>query len=151
MPASVEEEKPKPDRTGSNIVAHLLDHVATWKVSHSWFSSFYYLSAGMSIAWLISWLVFPRFVDTLLSSIIHPQKGSMSIQQVKVAWLMIFAQGVRRLYECRSLQSASNSTKSSMWIGHWLLGLLFYTATNMAIWIEGVREYTISTIEKPSD
>lgn len=144
MPASVEEEKQRPGKTATNIIAHLLDHVATWQVSHSWFSSFYYLSGGLSIAWLISWLVFPRSGDTAF--IMHPRKGSMSVQQVEVAWLMMFAQGMRRLYECRSLQSASSSTKSIMWIGHWLLGLLFYTATSMAIWIEGVREYIPSDI-----
>ena len=67
----------------------------------------------------------------------------MRFEQVKIAWLMLLVQGGRRLYECLSLSkedifSVENTSTSKMWGGHWLLGLAFYAATSVAIWVEGV-------------
>ena len=50
-----------------------------------------------------------------------------------MAWLLMLIQGVRRLSESYLYRSHS---ASKMWIGHYLLGLLFYLTINIAVWIE---------------
>jgi 3-oxo-5-alpha-steroid 4-dehydrogenase 3 len=55
----------------------------------------------------------------------------------------MLAQSLRRLYE--SYAYAKPST-SSMWIGHWLMGLGFYFLINIAIWIEPVPGFDSPTI-----
>ncbi|KAK4996194.1 hypothetical protein LTR66_004139 [Elasticomyces elasticus] len=47
----------------------------------------------------------------------------------------MLAQGSRRLYECIVLSKPSSS---QMWVGHWLLGILFYLAINIATFMEGI-------------
>jgi 3-oxo-5-alpha-steroid 4-dehydrogenase 3 len=59
----------------------------------------------------------------------------MAFEQVALTWLLMLVQGSRRLYECLVLSTPS---QSKMWIGHWALGILFYVATSVAIWIEGI-------------
>jgi 3-oxo-5-alpha-steroid 4-dehydrogenase 3 len=59
----------------------------------------------------------------------------MKIDQLVVLWLVMLIQGSRRLYEAFAYAKPSRST---MWIGHWLMGLGFYLFINIAIWIEGV-------------
>lgn len=44
--------------------------------------------------------------------------------------------GVRRLLE--SMKTTSTLSKSSMFIAHWFLGILFYLAMGVAVWIEGI-------------
>lgn len=43
-------------------------------------------------------------------------------------------QGARRLYECKAFAKPS---ASRMWFVHWLVGLAFYLAVSVALWIEG--------------
>lgn len=62
----------------------------------------------------------------------------MRFDQVVVTWLLMFAQGSRRLYECLAISSPSTS---KMWFGHWALGLLFYIGTGLAVWIEGAGKW----------
>jgi 3-oxo-5-alpha-steroid 4-dehydrogenase 3 / polyprenol reductase len=67
----------------------------------------------------------------------------MTFEQVKITWIMLLVQGCRRLYESLSLSkedifSVENTSTSKMWGGHWVLGLAFYAATSVAIWIEGI-------------
>lgn len=64
----------------------------------------------------------------------------MRFEQVLVTWLLMFAQGSRRLYECLALSAPS---KSKMWFGHWSLGLLFYIGTGLAVWVEGACMWSI--------
>lgn len=58
----------------------------------------------------------------------------MSVSQVMVCWALMMVQGVRRLRECLVFSKPSSSR---MWFVHWLLGIAFYLATGIAIWIEG--------------
>ena len=58
----------------------------------------------------------------------------MSLYQVILTWSMMSIQGCRRLYE--SLVFGKQSS-SRMWIGHWAMGILFYLAMSVAVWIEG--------------
>ncbi|SMR51890.1 unnamed protein product [Zymoseptoria tritici ST99CH_3D1] len=111
----------------------LLDIAAKICVPHSWFTSFYAVSVSLSLFWA-SEVVFqgPAF-RTVAQHLAHRQ-CTMSFEQVAVIWLMMFIQGSRRLYECLVLSAPS---KSKMWIGHWALGILFYVATSVAVWVEG--------------
>ncbi|KAK4554862.1 hypothetical protein LTR86_008010 [Recurvomyces mirabilis] len=59
----------------------------------------------------------------------------MTYRQIILTWLLLLLQGSRRLYE--SLEF-SRPSKSRMWIGHWMIGIGFYMATSIAIWIEGI-------------
>ena len=58
-----------------------------------------------------------------------------------MVWLLMLLQGVRRLAESLFYVSAGGS---SMWVGHWILGLLFYLTINLAVWIELERDETVS-------
>ncbi|KAI4236730.1 MAG: hypothetical protein L6R40_006074 [Gallowayella cf. fulva] len=67
---------------------------------------------------------------------------------------MMAVQGVRRLAE--SIMSGKSST-SKMWFVHWVLGIAFYLAVNVAVWVEGAESLQHSpspwrdiTIEAPS-
>lgn len=71
----------------------------------------------------------------------------MTLEQVQVAWALMLAHGLRRLYECISLQKQSFS---SMWAGQYVLGLLFYFVTSIAIWIEGIRTTTLPSLTLPT-
>jgi 3-oxo-5-alpha-steroid 4-dehydrogenase 3 len=55
--------------------------------------------------------------------------------QVSIAWFALLLLSIRRYLECRE---AAKST-SRMFFGHWIMGLLFYVVTSVAIWIEGDR------------
>ena len=60
----------------------------------------------------------------------------MSLDQVILVWLLMTMQGCRRLYESLALGRPS---QSKMWFGHWFLGIGFYMAVSMAVWVEGIR------------
>jgi len=65
------------------------------------------------------------------------QRSSMTFSQLQTTWAMMFIQSGRRLYECLALPSSSSS---SMFVGHWIVGMLFYATTSVAIWVEGIRK-----------
>ncbi|KAF9690963.1 hypothetical protein EKO04_011011 [Ascochyta lentis] len=97
------------------ISTQLLDYAAAIQVPHNYFTHFYLLSVACSLfwaCWLQLWSANP---------------------QLQIVWALMLLQGVRRMLESSVYTSAS---KSSMWLAHWLLGLLFYLTINIAIWIE---------------
>ncbi|KAF2503332.1 hypothetical protein BU16DRAFT_521914 [Lophium mytilinum] len=59
----------------------------------------------------------------------------MTLPQIWMVWALMLLQGVRRLLECLT----SSRSTSTMWIGHYVLGLLFYLTVNISIWIEGAQ------------
>lgn len=71
----------------------------------------------------------------------------MSKDQVYMVWLLMLAQGVRRLYESLFIMRPSTS---SMWILHWALGLTFYAAMGIAVFVEGIRECFALTLTLPT-
>jgi 3-oxo-5-alpha-steroid 4-dehydrogenase 3 len=95
----------------------LLDYAASIQVPHNYFTHFYLLSLTSSLFW---------------GSRLSLWRATTS-PQVRIAWGLMLLQGVRRLLEAYAYTSNS---KSKMWFAHWLLGLLFYLFTNIAIWIE---------------
>lgn len=66
-------------------------------------------------------------------------RRAMPMERIILTWILMSAQGVRRLLESITLAKPSTS---KMWFVHWLLGILFYIAINVAVWIEGAgRSY----------
>jgi 3-oxo-5-alpha-steroid 4-dehydrogenase 3 len=59
---------------------------------------------------------------------------SMSLTQLLICWILLAIQGSRRLWESITFAKPSSS---KMGFAHWLLGLGFYLAAGIAIWIEG--------------
>lgn len=146
--AKVEEQQKK------SIPERILDEIADWKVPHDYFWSFYFESVSLSPFWAGEVLYLHGPIWGLVRDYTRPlaYTNSMTFEQVKITWLMLLAQGCRRLYESLSLSkedifSVENDSASQMWGGHWLLGLGFYAATSVAIWIEGipaVADHTLS-------
>ncbi|EME87391.1 uncharacterized protein MYCFIDRAFT_28109 [Pseudocercospora fijiensis CIRAD86] len=128
------QEKGKEDANQHDVLSTVLDYAATITVPHSWFASFYAVSVACSLYWL-SELPFGRPAFRTIASWASLQQPSMTTSQVQVIWLMMFLQGSRRLYESIALAKPS---QSSMWVGHWALGILFYICTSIAVWIEGI-------------
>lgn len=65
----------------------------------------------------------------------------MSADQTIVAWALMSVQGTRRLLESMTTRTLS---KSNMFIAHWLLGIVFYLAMGVAVWIEGLGMRTLA-------
>lgn len=113
-----------------SVGIQILDYMATFDVPHSWFTHFYVVSVACSI---------------LCLCIFH-YGGYIPSQDQYLPLLtsvLMLIQGSRRLLECLFLTKPS---ASRMWIGHYLIGLLFYLFTNISIWIEHINP---SDVTKP--
>jgi len=62
----------------------------------------------------------------------------MRMEHVLILWTLMVMQEGRRLWESFKFAKVS---KSTMWIGHYLMGHGFYMLINIAIWIEIVRMF----------
>ena len=123
-------------QTAKDSSPWIVRYIANIKVPHSWFTSFYALSVSLSIIWGTQLLTKGPLFRALASQ--SSSSGpSMSLPQIIATWTMMFVQGSRRLYECLAIAKPSSS---QMWIGHWLVGVLFYSCVNIAVWLEGASE-----------
>lgn len=113
----------------------LFDFLATLQVPHSWFMSFYSISLASSVLWAFQLLMHGPLYQKIADRTQH-QHSSMSLNRIALCWALMALQGTRRLWECLVLTKPSQST---MWIFHWLVGVLFYVATGVSIWIHGVQ------------
>ena len=118
----------------SSSITAFLDFVVTFQVPHSWFTSFYLVSITSSLIWLQQLITLGPLYQTITKDP-PEQLTSMSLDQVALCWSLMAIQGTRRLLECFSFNTPS---KSKMWVFHWVVGVLFYIATGIAIWIEGI-------------
>ncbi|KAK0933417.1 hypothetical protein LTR29_014986 [Friedmanniomyces endolithicus] len=136
-PSSAEKEKAAvmKSQSKSTLVA-VLDRLADITVPHSWFTSFYVFCVAWSLVWASQLLTQGPLFRLVAAYATADRARTMTARQVAVAWAMLLVQGSRRLYE--SLEFARPS-KSRMWFVHWVLGIAFYTATGMAVWVEGIR------------
>jgi 3-oxo-5-alpha-steroid 4-dehydrogenase 3 / polyprenol reductase len=110
-----------------------LDYLASMKVPHSWFKHFYMLSVVSSMLWLQQLYTRGPMLQHVMG-VTSTDRPSMSFNQLVLCCLLLIIQGSRRLYESTVLTKPS---MSQMWVGHYLLGLLYYAAMGVAIWIEG--------------
>ncbi|KAF7592577.1 hypothetical protein BBP40_012737 [Aspergillus hancockii] len=135
--ATVESDATPSEPSSSSPITRLLDYLASLKVPHNYFTQFYIVSVLSSVFWLIQLLCHgPAFqaIATRIHSE-HLQK-SMSIHQVMLCWILMLVQGVRRLHECFAFSKPSSS---QMWFAHWLVGIAFYLAITVTLWIEGAE------------
>lgn len=113
----------------------MLNYLATWQVPHSYFIQFYIASVLSSVFWGIQLFSRGGVFQAIASRVSEEHRlDSMSLSQVMICWLLLAMQGSRRLWECVIFSKPSTS---KMWFVHWVLGLGFYLAAAVAIWIEG--------------
>ncbi|KAJ5208787.1 hypothetical protein N7449_003166 [Penicillium cf. viridicatum] len=111
-----------------------LDYLATWQVPHSYFTHFYVASVLSSAFWIAQLLSRGVVFQGIASRVSEDhQRHSMSLTQLVICCVLLAIQGFRRLWECFVFSKPSSS---QMWFMHWLLGLGFYLAAGVAIWIE---------------
>jgi 3-oxo-5-alpha-steroid 4-dehydrogenase 3 len=110
----------------------LLDRLADIKVPHHWFTHFYIISVLSSLFWAHQ-LITQGPAYSLLARHAPSTKPDPSMRTVS-CWLLLLLQSLRRLIE--SLRQPAGS--SSMWIGHYFIGMAFYLFINIAIWIEAL-------------
>ncbi|KAF7576358.1 3-oxo-5-alpha-steroid 4-dehydrogenase [Pyrenophora tritici-repentis] len=99
-----------------------LDYAAALQVPHNYFTHFYLTSVTCSLFWAV-W---------------HPLWQAQALQQA--VWALLLLQGVRRMLESFAYMSSSKSTMS---VAHWFMGLVFYLSINMAIWVETPANHVI--------
>lgn len=131
-------------RTGqeNGTVSSLLDYASTFTVPHSFFAHFYILSVLSSLFWghqILTNGYFFRLLGSWMDARAYPR---MVREQVVVAWALMLIQGSRRLYETMMFRTGS---KSQMWFAHWVLGLAFYSAMGISVWVEGIRNASPSS------
>ncbi|KAJ5112829.1 hypothetical protein N7532_000874 [Penicillium argentinense] len=113
----------------------LLDYLATWQVPHSYFTQFYIASVASSVFWAAQLLCHGSLFQAIATRVNEEhRRQTMSLTQVLICWILLTLQGARRLWESYCFAKPSTS---KMWFAHWLLGLAFYLAAGIAIWIEG--------------
>lgn len=115
-------------------LSSLLNRLAVIQVSHSRFKDFYLTSVFCSICWLMQQLFDGRplqHVQQMSTTKLH-DKSTPAIKTV-LSLLLVTTQGLRRLHESVNINRHSNS---KMWIGHYVLGLLFYISINIAVIVE---------------
>ena len=129
------------DNTSKGTFITVLDALSTIKVPHSWFTHFYIVSVASSVFWGVQIFIRGPFLRALHSGAEYStSRNTMSVDQVVVTWALMVVQGVRRLLESFSVAKTSSS---NMFVAHWLLGIAFYLAVGISIWIEGIG--TLST------
>lgn len=130
-------------RSSGMSVGGILDHIATYRVPHSYFTHFYVVSVLSSMFWCAQILTKGRTFTGIASyALTTSNVPSMSVERVALTWSLMTLQGTRRLYECVALTKPS---EAKMWVGHWLIGIGFYIAMGAAVWVEGIRESTINS------
>ena len=119
----------------THSIERFLDHLATYSVPHSWFLHFYAFSVALSFFWAYQITTQSSFFVTL-ANWTHDGNSHMTSEQTVIAWWCLLIQGCRRLVEC--IQGPKSTSR--MWIVHWFIGMTYYAAANIAIWIEGSSE-----------
>jgi len=135
----------KTSPTTTTGASGLLDRLAALTVPHALFSHFYVCGVALSLFWMAQMVTrgpWYRCVAGLASGGGGGgagQQGAMAIEQVVLAWACFLAQVARRLYECLYVQRSGGGggRASRMWVAHYLVGLLFYAAMAVAVWVEG--------------
>ncbi|KAL1797661.1 hypothetical protein ACET3X_004267 [Alternaria dauci] len=112
---SRKKELPAQQQQPQQALTLALDYAASLQVPHNYFTHFYITSVLCSLFAACRLRVW--------------EAGG----QQQIVWALLLLQGLRRMLESYAYTSTS---KSRMWFAHWILGLLFYTTINMAIWVE---------------
>jgi 3-oxo-5-alpha-steroid 4-dehydrogenase 3 len=116
----------------------ILESVMGIQVPHSWFIHFYIASVASSIFWAYQVLTKGSIYSYLTSQMFTMEGTSMTINQVVITWALWTLQGSRRLFECIILNKPSDA---KMPVPTWAIGIIFYLAMGISVWIEGIRKY----------
>jgi len=104
-------------------------------VPHAYFVHFYAVSVVSSLFWGLQIFMKGAALKALSQNVLDGESAwTMSREQVSLVWCLMAVQGIRRLYESITLLKQSAST---MPIAHYVVGMLYYLAVGIAIWIEG--------------
>ena len=118
------------------IVSGSLDALATFQVPHGFFLHFYIASVLSSGFWAVQLLTHGNAFRTIAQHTnLMSLENCMSINQIVLASALMTVQGFRRLLETIMF---TRSSSSHMWFAHWLLGITFYLAFGVALWVEGM-------------
>ena len=121
--------------TQKSVIVKALDALAAAIVPHTWFTHFYAVSVSLSVFWAVQLLLNGRVLHYVMSK--SPNvTGGMTQDQVVLMWILMTTQGARRLYETAMWQKP---TQSTMPVGHYMLGIAYYIAMSITIWVEGIR------------
>ena len=114
----------------------LLDGLASSQVQHSSFKHFYLLSILCSAFWLLQETQeSTRAIDYVHSAAsAHYPSTYTPVAKSFLCLFLLLAQALRRYDECTNTNNAPST--STMWVGQYYLGLLFYITTNVAIIVE---------------
>ena len=113
-------------RGASQSSQSTLQRLSNITVPKAWFWYFYLLSVSLSIFCGIQFFV---CTDTSLLPCIRNING-----RTFFVWGMMLVQGTRRLYESLFIQKFSSAR---MWIGHYIVGCVFYAMMSVAVLAEG--------------
>jgi hypothetical protein len=131
----------------------LLDRLGSVNVTHGLFWHFYALSVALSAFWAARFLT----LSSLWTGTAAPgrwpyedglDRSGMNMHQVILLWALLSVQGGRRLYECFAF---TRSSRSTMWIGHYVWGLLYYSVMSVAVWVEGRGLQPASLVLSPRE
>ena len=131
--------KQQPQTTASPALAKLKAILAKLtdctQVPHSWFRSFYVVSVGWTVFWLLQFLSKGKVMERIAMAQTSASGGKgMGLGQTYIVSALMAGQGARRLYESYYVAKMG---KSPMWFVHWALGLAYYTAMGLSVWVEG--------------
>ena len=141
-PASAQSKRRdrKEDRTQNDSTAghllKLLDKIRSIQVPHGSFEHFYIVSLLSSLLWICQILSRGSLLQTLCQAakLENGSKEDMSMDQIVLSWSFLLLQGMRRLFESYLI---TNFSASRIWFVQWYLGIAFYVAIGIAVWIEG--------------
>lgn len=115
----------------------MLDYATTLQLSHSYFVSFYILSATLCIFWILDLLCDGPFRPMLSSpATLSAWATSPPLWKPTLSLSLLLVHSLRRVYE--SLYVSVSNPKSTMWVGHCAIGLAFFSVVSTAI----VAEYS---------
>lgn len=115
------------------------------QVPHSWFVHFYMVSVSWSIFW--GWQYITK--GSIMRAMAKMQHGSamenhapeVDLTATLVTCLLMSSQGARRLFECLFVSKPGSSPMSAF---HWALGVAYYTAVGIMVWVHGSGSSRVS-------
>ncbi|KAK0737029.1 hypothetical protein B0T21DRAFT_410499 [Apiosordaria backusii] len=132
-----------PDKDKKNALLSFLSTLTKYtQVPHSWFAFFYIASLSCSFFWAGQYLLHGQALRFIAQKEEEARyhggngtRGTMDLVQVAAGWSMMALQALRRTYE--HVFVVRPSPKSTMWVVHWVLGVGFYVAMSVGVWVEG--------------
>ncbi|KAL6908828.1 3-oxo-5-alpha-steroid 4-dehydrogenase domain-containing protein [Trichoderma evansii] len=108
------------------------------QVPHSWFIHFYIVSVSWSIFWGWQYIskgsIMRAMAKTQHRFAMENHAPEVDLTATLVTCLLMSTQGARRLFECLFVSKSGSSPMSAF---HWALGVAYYTAVGISVWVQG--------------